>query len=379
MSLNHLSELFLEQSEDLIWMIDPKYNLVFANQAYLSMMKDVTGKEKKLNEPVFVEGFGQGYIEKWKAYYKRAIGGEYFELEEHFYHPETNEVQFSQVTFKPIIGENREVVAVACQSRDITRIVKQRSEASQLIDSSLDVFCTINGDGHFVYVSAAAKEHWGYRPEELMGKPYADLVLEEDLPKTIEEADAILGGREIKSFVNRYVKKGGGIAFNLWSVRWDENSRLFYCVVRDAKEIIEQEELIQQSEQRFKALVQEGSDLIAILNAEGTYVYVSPTSTSVLGIEPEEFIGKSLFDFIHPDDTERVSSKLQKISTEKKVTIAPFRFRNRKNQWRWIETVLTNMFGNPSVKGIVANSRDVTEKIEQEEKIKQSQRRISSY
>ncbi|MEX2379778.1 MAG: PAS domain S-box protein, partial [Vicingaceae bacterium] len=126
---------------------------------------------------------------------------------------------------------------------------------------------------------------------------------------------------------------------------------------------IEQEEKILQSEQRFKALVQEGADLIAILDAEGNYVYVSPTSTSALGIAPEEFIGRSPFEFIHPDDAEKVSSSLEKIATEKKVLIDPFRFQNKNKEWRWIETVFTNMMDNPAVNGIVANSRDITEKV----------------
>jgi PAS domain S-box-containing protein len=116
MPQKQLSTLFLEQSSDLIWMIDQNFNLVYANQAYLSLMKEVTGEEKKLNEPIFAEGFGAGYIQKWKAYYQRAIEGEHYEIEEHFYHPKTNEIQYSHVTFKPIVGDNQKIVAVACQA-----------------------------------------------------------------------------------------------------------------------------------------------------------------------------------------------------------------------------------------------------------------------
>lgn len=52
-----------------------------------------------------------------------------------------------------------------------------------------------------------------------------------------------------------------------------------------------------RSERKFKALVQEGSDLIGILDLEGKYKFVSETTASVLGIEPEDFIGKTAFDF----------------------------------------------------------------------------------
>nr|MBC7613544.1 PAS domain S-box protein [Pseudopedobacter sp.] len=369
MTENYLSNLLLDQSKDLIWMIDIDLKLVYANKSYLNLMKAMTGVEKKLNEPILVEGFGEGYIEKWTLYYNRAIEGEYFEIEEHYSHPETNEIQYGQITFKPLTGDNNKIVAVACQSRDITRIVKQRSEANQLMDATLDVFCTINEQGNFVYVNAAAINHWGYLPEELIGKAYADLILEENVPKTNDIEVAIRSGQDIKTFVNRYKKKDGTIAYNLWSARWDDHVKLMYAVARDGKEKIEQEKIIQQSEQRFKALVQKGCDLITILDAEGNYIYVSPTSTAVLGMRPEEFIGLNAFQLIHPDDVEKTLTSLQKIITENKVIVEPFRFQNHKKEWRWLETVLTNMLDNPAVRGIVANSRDITDSINEKHQL----------
>lgn len=116
-----LTKIFLDQNKDPIWMIDTDFKLVYANQAYFSMVKVLTGEETKLNNSVFVEGFGVEHIEKWKIYYKRAINGEYFEFEDHIYHPETNDVQYSLVSFKPVVGDNQEVVAVACQSKNITK------------------------------------------------------------------------------------------------------------------------------------------------------------------------------------------------------------------------------------------------------------------
>ncbi|BAO56223.1 PAS domain S-box protein [Nonlabens marinus] len=365
-----LTNIFLDQSEDLLWIINLDLQLIYANKRYFNLIKEVTGKELNLYEPVLVKGFGEGYMEKWKNYYSRALQGECFNLEEHYSHPESNEIHYGQITLTPLKGDDQEIFAIACKSRDITRIVKQKSEANQLIDASLDVFCTINEKGNFVFVSAASIDHWGYTVEELVGKPYVDFIKEEDLPKTEETAAAILNGQDIKSFINRYKKKCGGIAYNLWSVHWDKTTQLMYCVVRDAKEIIEQETKIQQSEQRFKALVQEGADMIAILDAEANYKYASPTSLSVLGIPHDEFIGRNAFEFIHPEDAERASEGLNQLTTQNRVVLEPFRFKNHKDEWRWLETVLTNMTDNPAVNGIVSNSRDITYKIEKEHTLK---------
>ena len=378
MTQTHLSQRLLDQSKDPIWVVNLDFKLIYTNKAYVKAMREVTGIEIKLNDSVFIEGFEEGYVEKWKLYYSRASTGEFIEIEEHFYHPENNEIQYGQNTFEPLIGDDNKVFAVACQWKDITRIVKQRSEANQMMDASLDVFCSINEQGNFVNISAEALNHWGYAPEELRGKPYVDFILEEDVSKTNEIAAAILSGQEIKSFTNRYKKKDGGIAYNIWSATWDNQAKLMYCVARDGKEKLEQEEKILLSEHRFKTLVQEGSDLIGIIDTAGNYLYVSPTSYSVLGFAPEEFIGRSVFEFIHPEDVEKTLSVLQKINTEIRINVEPFRVRNNKNEWRWIETVLTNMLDNSAVKGIVANSRDITSKIEQEEKIQQSEQRFKS-
>ena len=370
MKKTEYQNFIIDQSSEIIWIVNQDFQLVYANKSYFSFMKEVTGEAKKLKQSAFIKFFGEEDVQKWKAYYKKALKGDFFEIEEHFYNEKSNEIKYNQITFEPLTDEQHKVFAVACRSKDITRIIQERSEVNQLMDASLDVFCTINEQGNFVYVSAACKKLWGYSPKELIGKSNSNLTLQEDVTKTNEITEAILSGQDIKSFVNRYKKKKGEISYNSWSVRWDKSSKLMYCVVRDAKEKIKEEEKTLQSEQRFKDLVQEGSDLIGIIDKNGKYTYISPTSTTILGIEPKEIIGKKALDFVHPDDLERVLSSLKKIKTEKKLVLEPFRLQNKKKEWRWVESVLTNMLDNNAVNGIVSNARDITAKIEEQDRLK---------
>ena len=378
MNLTNLFKSIVEESNDLIWAINAEYRLVYANQAYLQLMQEVTGKETKILDPVFEEGFGKGYVEKWKNYYSRAIQGESFVVLENFQKPGSGIVEFNQVSFRPILKDNGKLKFVLCQSKDVTELESRRSQADRLLSSSIDVFCTIDPAGKFVYVSAASKKHWGYLPHEMMGEFYAEFIVEEDRPKTQKIAEEITSGKEVRTFINRYRRKDGSIAHNIWSASFDPTTQLMYCVAKDWAEQIEKSELIKQSEQRFKSLVQEGSDLIAILNEEGIYTYVSPTSLPILGIAPETFIGRSPFEFIHPEDKERALENLKEVSTNQKVRVSPFRFKNEQGEWRWIETVLTNMLENPAINGIVANSRDITDKIEEENRLKLFEKIINS-
>lgn len=373
-----LSQLMLDQSKDLIWIVNKEYQLVYANKTYFSFMKGLSAKGKKLNDTVFIEELGKDDIKKWKTHYSRAFKGDCFEVEEQFSSLGSSEINYSQITFEPIYGDDLEVIAVSCQSRDFTRIVQKREALNHLMDASLDVFCTINGDGNFVHVSGASKILWGYTPEELIGKPYIDFTLEEDVIKTRQSEESLFNGQDDTTFTNRYKKKDGSIAYNFWSAKWDEASKLHICVARDGKLKLEQEQKIIQSEERFKALVQEGADLIGILDASGNFSYISPTCISILGIESTEFLGRRLNEFIHPDDLESVHLSFQKISDSKKMMIEPFRIQNSKKEWRWIETVLSNMLINPAVNGIISNSRDVTDRINQKEKILQSELRFKA-
>jgi PAS domain-containing protein len=143
MKQTQLTNLFLDQSNDLFWMIDLDFQLIYANKRYLSFMREVSGKEKKLNESVFTEVIDEGYIETWKAYYSKALNGEHFEVEEHVYHQNSDQLQYTQVTFEPLTGEDDKIFAVACQSKDIIRGVTENFSHSEeqnrlIINSALE-------------------------------------------------------------------------------------------------------------------------------------------------------------------------------------------------------------------------------------------------
>jgi len=378
MDTSQLTTIFLDQSKYLHWMVDRDFQLVYANKQYFNFMNQVTKAGKKMGESVFIEEFGREDVEQWKGYYQRALEGDSFEIGDHFYNKVSEEIQYSQVVFEPLVGDDGKVFSVACTSKKITREVQKKMEAYQMMDASLDVLCAVNEDGVFVSLNGAVQEHWGYTAEELVGTRFMNLIVEEDVAKTEKVTVSILNGSRITSFVNRYKRKDGSIAYNSWSTRWDESAKLMYGVARDAKETIAEEEIIQQSEQRFKALVQDGSDLISILDEHGNYRYASPNVKPILGYDSDELIGKSAFEFIHPEDLEIARDQMERLKEKNSIKMEPFRFKNHAGDWRWVETVLTNMVNNPAVKGVVANSRDISEKVEREEMLRQSEKRFKA-
>lgn len=129
------------------------------------------------------------------------------------------------------------------------------------------------------------------------------------------------------------------------------------------------------SERRFRSLVQNGSDMIKILDEKGIVIFSSPSVEQVLGLSPEKVIGKNIFNFLHPDEQAEVRAQYEILKHSDYHEIQYFRFKNANGEWRWLETKLTNLLNDPAVKGIVANSRDVTEKKKAEEVIRASEER----
>jgi PAS domain S-box-containing protein len=122
---------------------------------------------------------------------------------------------------------------------------------------------------------------------------------------------------------------------------------------------------VQLSKDRFKAMVRESTDIITMIDREGNFTYVGDTILSILNISPDWLNGKNAFDFIHPNDVKYVKNFLTRVfNEEKRVKIPAFRFIDGEGKWRWISSVITNLSNDEAVKGVVANTRDITKEKE---------------
>lgn len=132
---------------------------------------------------------------------------------------------------------------------------------------------------------------------------------------------------------------------------------------QEIKHLRQEVQMLQQSESRFRSLVRHAMDGITILSADGTIVYESPSIEQRLGYRPEELIGTNTFALLHPDDYERVRQCFQEGLGKPGIPQSVhYRYRHKNGTWRSIEAIGCNLLHDPSVKGIVINNRDVTER-----------------
>ena len=121
-------------------------------------------------------------------------------------------------------------------------------------------------------------------------------------------------------------------------------------------------EALRQSEAWFRAISEKTTELILVLDAGGRTIYESPSHQTVLGYAPESLLGRSPFDFFHPDERAEAEAQFARMLADaREVISARIRFRHANGSYRTLEIVARNLVAEPAVGGVVINAHDVTE------------------
>jgi diguanylate cyclase (GGDEF)-like protein/PAS domain S-box-containing protein len=127
----------------------------------------------------------------------------------------------------------------------------------------------------------------------------------------------------------------------------------------------------------LRSVVENSSEIVTIIDPEGILRYASPAWDRVLGYDPEKMAGTNVLDYVHPDDLPHVLEETEKTISEGGTTTskAEYRFRHADGSWRWMESVGTYLLHDPEVEAIVVSSRDITERKEAEEHLREAEKK----
>src|SRR6266705_930548 len=137
------------------------------------------------------------------------------------------------------------------------------------------------------------------------------------------------------------------------------------------------EAALRRSEEHFRSLIENASDIVTILGDNGVFQYASPSVERVLGYPPGELLERNAFDFVHPDDiaimAEALSHAIQRPATPQ---AAQFRFRARDGSWRVLEAVGQARVSDAGIAQLIVNARDATERRRQERALRENKERL---
>ena len=129
----------------------------------------------------------------------------------------------------------------------------------------------------------------------------------------------------------------------------------------------------------LRSVMENSSEIVTIVDPDGTLRYASPAFERVLGYAPEEAIGTmNVFDHVHPDDLPHVLEETEKALSVGGITTnkTEYRFRHKDGSWRWVESAGTYLLDDPHVKGVVVQTRDITERKRTEEALREAEERF---
>jgi len=269
--------------------------------------------------------------------------------------------------------EERQLLLERKQAEDELRASQVRFHT--FVDHASDAFYLHDERGTILNVNRQAYESLGYTREELIGMTPFDFDVDVK-PSFIEQVGAKLANGELVTFDTRHRRKDGTVfpvEVRIRSFR-EGGQRFGVSLVRDISERKQAEEALQNNEKRFRALIENGLDNISLLAADGTLIWESPATFRTLDYAPDEFVGHNIFELIHPDDLEWTRDQFVKLIQEPgSRQRGIFRLHRSDSTWRWVEAIATNMLNEPSVNAIVINYRDITERQQAEEALRQSQ------
>jgi len=241
----------------------------------------------------------------------------------------------------------------------------------KIFDSTFEGMLVLTSDGVITDANQAFCSSLGYTREEVMAL-HRDSLLQVADNNTI---NAVNTRREKGWYAGllKWVKKNGEISdAEVVVTQFTDaagESLVFVCT-RDVTEKLKAEKDLEGREERFKALLENGRDVITLMDAEGRIIYRSQSYSTVLGYTPEDIARRTPFDDVYPDDLPVLKSVLATLYSRPGERVsAIWRQKHKNGNWLWLEGSAANLLHDPAVKAIINNFRDITERKNAEDKL----------
>ncbi|MCS6835380.1 MAG: ammonium transporter [Anaerolineae bacterium] len=246
------------------------------------------------------------------------------------------------------------------------------SRTDAIVRNAMDAIITFSRDSFNVLtLNPAAEGIFGYSGQDVVGQPVTRLIMPWSLShrygkmpdaRTFEGVlNEIAAENKPREMVGQ---RFDGTPFPMEVVISEvenEGGNFYAGMFRDITARKDAEMRVRRSEEYFRRLIENASDLILITDSDAMITYLSPSVKRILGYEPDQFIRQSLFVLVHPADSELLINGLAYLRRAGGMSsLLEFRLAHAGGEWHIFQAAVTNLIEDQTVSGIVINARDVT-------------------
>lgn len=246
----------------------------------------------------------------------------------------------------------------------------------KVVEAQTDFILRSRPDTTITFANPALCRVLGVSLEALIGRKWSDFAHPEDLEAGAFAAMAQLTPENPRCFVaNRDTRADGQVGWTQWLNEgiFDETGQLIeiQSVGRDITDLKRVEAALRQSEERLRLVTETMGDLVCLHDANGRYLYITPSSQALLGYAPGELLGRTPDEFCHPDDLAALHRHIQTLALAGQALPVTYRFRRKQGDYIWLET-LTQPIGDDAhqVIHLQTTSRNVSDRVRIEAQLK---------
>lgn len=239
-------------------------------------------------------------------------------------------------------------------------------------------------DGRWLQVNEAFTTMLGRAAEDLVGTAGIDAVHPDDRKHARARLATLVNRTTDRVTLDvRFLRPDGDIVwtrFTVWHVLDPDGEPLYYAAdVTDVTEVRAAREAEERAHRQLGFLLEQSADAVVVLDANGQVTYISPASEHVFGQTASSVVGQHVARLVHPDDIAGVTAKLRKVLAAPGATeVVTARVLHQDGRYRWVEGVGRNLLDDPDMPGLVINVRDISERIESETTLRQTQARFEA-
>jgi len=273
---------------------------------------------------------------------------------------------------KPIRDDNGNLQNVLAVCRDISarkeaelELRRNEEHYRMLADNILDLVCLYRIDGTRLYTSPSCYSLLGYTPEELTGKNITDILHPGDMDKVLRDIKQKAFKGEEKFIIDlRFKHKNGQWLYCETTTKAIRNQHgrvtAFVATSRDITEWRNARLALQESEEKYRSLVESSDAMISIVNRDSRFLFVNDKRAYFLGAAKEDILGKTIYDFYDKEKADKFSDRVHQVFETKEKNVYETQI-NQNNKSYWLRATVHPIFDAiGEVSAVMLNTIDIT-------------------